>query len=499
MPKRFTKKPILADSYQVPRYKYSEKDEEYYDTPDEYGTYKRDWSPVYRTRTNTIEVPDNINNPRDRKIHMVIQDEDGHEILKNGWYATNVIDDIYRYLPHWGFDIVKNIASDPNQLIVKKNTDDYVTVKTTSYPKKGVHADSDMFGIDDAFFTKEELIEFSNAVEDDVNDKFASFNSPFSIKCTGIWLEDDNRTITMDYICFPNENEYSTSVRIDYRQIKAPRDIFKYVEKMADKINQEIQDTEVTGSCDIGCSDDYVGNLLPFSDEDGYYCVTAYYDDSYRGRADDFASNSFDDIILKCNEYCNSGFYVEVENMGSGEGKRYTPDEWLECIDQTGEPPYSVFNLSDGNVEEATDISCSSNIDALERIAHDTFNDVLSGRGRDQVTDDIILEAALKYDPNLSEEDKDKVIDLTNEQIDSYFNIGSFGQVQAEKYGDKILQAYEGKTISKRKDKANDPGGLTYCANAIGLGTFQLLEALEGMCADGRAREIDDSTYYVGQ
>ena len=105
----------------------------------------------------------------------------------------------------------------------------------------------------------------------------------------------------------------------------------------------------------------------------------------------------------------------------------------------------------------------------------------------------------MKYDPNLSEEDKEKVVDLTNEQIDSYFNIGSFGQVQAEKYGDKILQAYEGQTISKRRDKANDPGGLTYCANAIGLGTFQLLEALEGMCADGRAREIDDSTYRVGR
>ena len=56
---------------------------------------------------------------------------------------------------------------------------------------------------------------------------------------------------------------------------------------------------------------------------------------------------------------------------------------------------------------------------------------------------------------------------------------------------------YEGQKISKAK--ANRPGGLTYSVNLIGLSTFQMLKALEGMCADGRAIYVDDSTYYIGE
>lgn len=491
--RKIRKTPVLADSYQIPRYKYTEKDEEYYDTPDEYGMKKADYSPVYRTKTNTIEVPKRSWSKND--VHLVIKDTNGHEILKDGWYPKNFVDEISRWLPHWGFKDVQRTTGDPNVWIVEKDRDEYITVN-----RKPVKSSLDLFGIDDAFFTREELNELADAVETDVNEKFKSFNSDFSIDYTGIWLEDDNRTITMDYICFPNETEYSISVRIDMRKIQVPGDIFKYVETFANKIDSQIQSSEVIGSTNIQAGDDYVGNLLPFGDEDGYYLVTAYSDDNFRGVMDDFTSNSFDDIILKANEYCNNGFNVEIENIGSGEGKRYSYSEWLECIEQTGEPPYSVFNLSDGNIEASTSITSSSNIDELEKIAHNVFNDVMPGYKKNQgINDDIIADAADNYDPNLSSDDMNKVIDLVNENIESYLNFGSFGQIQAQKYGDMILKAYDGQIISKRRDTANQPGGITYCANAIGLGTFQLLEALEGMCADGRAYEFSDSTYHVGK
>lgn len=75
-----------------------------------------------------------------------------------------------------------------------------------------------------------------------------------------------------------------------------------------------------------------------------------------------------------------------------------------------------------------------------------------------------------------------------------------FGEQAAFQWGDKIADAYLGKTISKRKSKANAPGGLVYEASQLGIGTYDMLEALEGMCADGRAVEHDseeDSWYEV--
>ena len=72
-----------------------------------------------------------------------------------------------------------------------------------------------------------------------------------------------------------------------------------------------------------------------------------------------------------------------------------------------------------------------------------------------------------------------------------------FGKEKAEQYGELIASQLAGKTISKRKSNADAPGGLIYEAGQIGISHWDLLEALEGMCCDGRAREIDDSTYEV--
>ena len=72
-----------------------------------------------------------------------------------------------------------------------------------------------------------------------------------------------------------------------------------------------------------------------------------------------------------------------------------------------------------------------------------------------------------------------------------------FGKEKADKYGNKIVKNLSGRKISKRKSTAEEPGGLIYEAKQLGMDMWDLLEALEGMCADGRAREIDDSTYKI--
>ena len=82
-------------------------------------------------------------------------------------------------------------------------------------------------------------------------------------------------------------------------------------------------------------------------EDEGYYLVTAYYDNKYRGRADDFSSDDFEEIVDKAHEYCSDGYYIEVENMGTGDGKRYDPNEWMDIVERSGEVPYSIYNLSD--------------------------------------------------------------------------------------------------------------------------------------------------------
>ena len=72
-----------------------------------------------------------------------------------------------------------------------------------------------------------------------------------------------------------------------------------------------------------------------------------------------------------------------------------------------------------------------------------------------------------------------------------------YGQTAAATYGDLIADRLKGKSVSKRRDTANEPGGLIYEANKLGIDMWNLLEALEGMCNEGRAREIDDSTYKI--
>lgn len=72
-----------------------------------------------------------------------------------------------------------------------------------------------------------------------------------------------------------------------------------------------------------------------------------------------------------------------------------------------------------------------------------------------------------------------------------------FGKEKAKEFGNLISEKLAGKTVSKSKAKAEDEGGLIYEAKKLGIDMWDLLEALEGMCYEGRAREIDDSTYLV--
>lgn len=72
-----------------------------------------------------------------------------------------------------------------------------------------------------------------------------------------------------------------------------------------------------------------------------------------------------------------------------------------------------------------------------------------------------------------------------------------FGKEEYTKYGDMVRSALSGHTVSKRVDRAEVKGGLKYEAIQLGIDVFDLLACLEGMCYNGTAAEINDSTYRV--
>ncbi len=91
------------------------------------------------------------------------------------------------------------------------------------------------------------------------------------------------------------------------------------------RIAREFDDIE---ACDQVTASDNFDN-----DEDKIYWVQAYYSKPHRGLADDFATNDWDAAIDKLVEFANEGYYVMFENLASGEGYEYDPDEILEAVD----------------------------------------------------------------------------------------------------------------------------------------------------------------------
>lgn len=96
--------------------------------------------------------------------------------------------------------------------------------------QKMVYTSKGLYGIDyDEFFTKEELVELCNLVEDQL---------PPDTHVIDSWIEDNVIHIEIETKDWYN---YSNDTKIDFRKIKKPSDLFKYVEPIAKDFNEQIQ------------------------------------------------------------------------------------------------------------------------------------------------------------------------------------------------------------------------------------------------------------------
>jgi hypothetical protein len=86
----------------------------------------------------------------------------------------------------------------------------------------------------------------------------------------------------------------------------------------------EVNDDDVEACDKVMASED---------DEDKIYWVQAYYSKPHKGLADDFATNDWDAAIEKLVDFANDGYYVMFENLASGEGYEYDPDEVLSAVE----------------------------------------------------------------------------------------------------------------------------------------------------------------------
>lgn len=117
-----------------------------------------------------------------------------------------------------------------------------------------------------------------------------------------------------------------------------------------------------------------------------------------------------------------------------------------------------------------------------------------------------VLQELLQYLPqNIVDEFASDYLDVdgddiySSQQIKASHGDSYFGESAYKKYSQLIKKNLAGKTISKRKDLGELPGGLVYEARQLNIDMWDLLEALEGMCYNGDAFEIDDSTYKIKQ
>lgn len=92
------------------------------------------------------------------------------------------------------------------------------------------------------YFTKDEVMEFGEEVVATLND-----TTNASLELGEVYLTDNLFEIT---VTDSEGNEYATTANIDYRKIKSPKDLNKYLNEVVAKLSTQINDLYVNESLD---------------------------------------------------------------------------------------------------------------------------------------------------------------------------------------------------------------------------------------------------------
>ena len=73
-----------------------------------------------------------------------------------------------------------------------------------------------------------------------------------------------------------------------------------------------------------------------------------------------------------------------------------------------------------------------------------------------------------------------------------------YGKSEFEKHGELVHKLLLGRAITKRKDCADQVGGIRHEAGMLCMSTIELIRTIEGLCYNGMAYEVMDGVYVIG-
>ena len=124
-------------------------------------------------------------------------------------------------------------------------------------------------------------------------------------------------------------DRYLTGDELEQYDIPSETEIHRYL----DRIGYCWEGNNIFPCDDVKACDDVIASEDFEDNEDKIYWVQAYYSKPHKGLADDLATNDWDAAIDKLIQFANDGYYIMFENLASGEGYEYDPDEVLSAVE----------------------------------------------------------------------------------------------------------------------------------------------------------------------
>ena len=215
------------------------------------------------------------------------------------------------------------------------------------------------------FWTKDDLIEFSDAVCDKLTEKFG-----YQYDIADVGAESNNDM----YILIEDTThgiEADVSFRIKMSRIRAPRDLMKYLDTVVSEFVNKFEEEYQYYDFDESLKEDYDDFDPKY---DARYEVNAYYGSprrgNYAGLEDDFYTDDFEEVKDWVWEKCQKGLYINVVDRENGNQVNINTENY----DFESDDAYRVFD----DLEELSPLHESLNED-LETVVKST----LSYRGFD--------------------------------------------------------------------------------------------------------------------
>lgn len=222
--------------------------------------------------------------------------------------------------------------------------------------------------------------------------------------------------------------------------------------------------------------------------------------------------NRFGDKLRKINDKMNPSKNDDISPMSEWSGRTqdgpsYLQEKATRYFEEEEERALKnkdmSYGYSDKGLQSLSNKELDEYIKKQKELSNEYTNKYNQSLTYDQRTtrnrQDTVWNKGMKtkYEGQLNRANEEKV--RREREVDKYFDREDyFGKEAYEKYGSALQEKYGGKKITKRIDMADTPEGLRTVAKELGAkDEFEMVEALEGMARNGKAKEISDGVFEI--